>query len=221
MDVRDALLARYSVRAFLDRPVDLDLVRDMLSVSARAPSGGNLQPWTVHVLAGDAIERFKALIASKMDAGVVEKPEFNVYPPQIWEPLRGRRSTAARRRFEACGLVESPETTRVMQRLNYSFFGAPVGLFFFLDRRAGPPQWGDVGIMMQSFMLLALDHGLATCPQEIWSNWPQSIAEFMNIPDDLMLYSGMSLGYADHEAAINSFRTDREPLQGFAHFHVD
>jgi nitroreductase len=221
MNVRDALLARYSVRAFQDRPVDLDLVRDMLSVAARAPSGGNLQPWTVHVLAGTAIERFKAMIAARMDAGVVEQPEFNVYPPQLWEPLRARRSTAARKRFAACGLEESPETTRLMQRLNYSFFGAPVGLFFFLDRRAGPPQWGDVGIMMQSFMLLALDHGLATCPQEIWSNWPKSIAEFMNIPEGLMLYSGMSLGYADEQAAINSFRTEREPLQDFSHFHVD
>jgi nitroreductase len=76
-------------------------------------------------------------------------------------------------------------------------------------------------MMMQSFMLLALEHGLATCPQEIWSNWPRSIAEFMNIPEGMMLYSGMSLGYADDEAAINGFRTEREPLQGFSHFHVD
>jgi nitroreductase len=221
MNVRDAVLARHSVRAFLGRPVDLDRVRDMLEVSARAPSGGNLQPWTVHVLSGDALERFKALIAAKMDAGETETPEFNVYPPGIWEPLRGRRSAAARKRFDACGLVESPETTRLMHRLNYSFFGAPVGLFFFLDRRAGPPQWGDVGMMMQSFMLLALDYGLATCPQEIWSNWPKTIARFMNIPEGLMLYSGMSLGYADDQAAINSFRTDREPLKGFAHFHAE
>lgn len=221
MNVRDAILARYSVRAFQNRPVDLDLVRDMLAVASRAPSGGNLQPWTVHVLAGASIERFKALIASKMDAGVVETPEFNVYPPQLWDPLRARRSTAARKRFDACGLPENAETTRVMQRLNYSFFGAPVGLFFFLDRRAGPPQWGDVGIMMQSFMLLALDHGLATCPQEIWSNWPKTIAEFMEIPEGLMLYSGMSLGYADETAAINSFRTERVPVAEFAKFWID
>ncbi|MEN9774746.1 MAG: hypothetical protein RL322_1816 [Pseudomonadota bacterium] len=221
MNVRDAILARHSVRAFQDRPVDLDLVRDMLSVVSRSPSGGNLQPWTVHVLAGASIERFKALIASKMDAGQVEQPEFNVYPPNLWEPLRARRSGAARRRFEACGLPETPETTRVMQKLNYSFFGAPVGLFFFLDRRAGPPQWGDLGIMMQSFMLLALDHGLATCPQEIWSNWPKTIAEFMQVPEGLMLYSGMSLGYADEAAAINGFRTERVPVEGFATFWTE
>jgi nitroreductase len=76
-------------------------------------------------------------------------------------------------------------------------------------------------MMMQSFMLLALDYGLATCPQEIWSNWPKTIARFMNITEGLMLYSGMSLGYADDQAAINSFRTDREPLKGFAHFHAE
>ena len=219
MNVRDAILARHSARAFLDRPVDPVLVRQMLQVAARAPSGGNLQPWTVHVLTGAALERFKAEVSRKFEARVVETPEFNVYPPDLWDPLRARRSAAARRRFDACGLDENPENTRLMQRLNYSFFGAPVGLFFFLDRRAGPPQWGDLGMMMQSFMLLALDHGLATCPQEIWANWPRTIAEFMNIPDGLMLYSGMSLGYEDTAAKINSFRTEREPLEGFAHFH--
>jgi len=218
MDVRDALLARYSVRAFLDRPVDLDLVRDMLTVASRAPSGGNLQPWTVHVLAGDSLKRFKALIAAKMDAGEVEQPEFNVYPPQIWEPLRGRRSTAARKRFAACGLVESPETTRLMQRLNYSFFGAPVGLMFTIDRVMQQGSWLDYGMFLQNVMVAARARGLDTCPQAAFTQFHRIIARHLGLRDDQTVVCGMSLGWADPAAIENTLVTEREPLEGFVRF---
>lgn len=218
MNVRDAILARHSTRAFLSIPIGADVVRDMLDVAARAPSGGNLQPWLVHVVGGDAIQALKAEVSRKLNAGKRETPQYNVYPPALWEPLRARRAEAARRRFAATGITENDEGTRIMQARNYAFFDAPIGLFFSIDRRAGPPQWADVGMFMQNFMLLAIEKGMATCPQMIWANWPDTLAQFLKIPDSHIMYSGMSLGYPDQTSPWNSFRTEREPAQQFTQF---
>jgi nitroreductase len=102
---------------------------------------------------------------------------------------------------------------------NFDFFGAPVGLFFFLDRRMGPPQWSDLGMYMQTVMLLAVEAGLDSCAQEIWAHWPKLVAAFFGVPDTQMLFAGMSLGYRDPDHPINGLRTKRAPLHAFAHFH--
>lgn len=218
MKVSDAITARHSTRAFRPDPVSADEVRDMLAIAARAPSGGNLQPWMVHVIGGDAIRSLKGEVARKFESGERESPEYDVYPPGLWEPLRSRRSEAARRRFVATGITENDEGTRFMQARNYAFFDAPVGLFFSVDRRAGPPQWADVGMFMQNFMLLAVERGMATCPQMIWANWPLTLTRFLSIPNTHIMYSGMSLGYPEQGSAWNSFRTEREPVETFARF---
>jgi nitroreductase len=219
MNVSDAVAKRYSTRAFLDRPVDGALVRELLELAALAPSGGNLQPWIVQVIAGERQAGLKRVMAAKLDAGEREKGEYNVYPPNLWEPLNGRRATAASQRFDATGIADDPAGAVEMQRENFAFFGAPVGLFFSLDRRCGPPQWADVGMMMQTFMLLAVERGLATCPQMIWARWPKTVSTYLEIPESYILYSGMSLGYADESSKWNSFRTARAPLADFATFH--
>ena len=66
MNVTDAIRSRMSCRAFLDTPVTLATLRDILEVAKQAPSGGNLQPWQVHVLAGRPLREFVALIRSKL-----------------------------------------------------------------------------------------------------------------------------------------------------------
>ncbi len=99
---------------------------------------------------------------------------------------------------------------------NFAFFNAPVGLMFCLDRRVGPPQWADLGMYMQTIMLLAVERGLATCAQESWSQWPLTIAEFLELPSEEMVFAGMALGYADRSASINTVRTRRESVDVFA-----
>ena len=99
---------------------------------------------------------------------------------------------------------------------NFRFFDAPVGMFFCIDRRLGPPQWSDLGMYMQTLMLLATERGLATCPQEVWAHWPATIADFLQLPPELMVFAGMALGYRDERAVLNRFRTAREPLEVFA-----
>jgi nitroreductase len=217
MNVTDAVLARHSTRAFTSDPVPAQLVRTLLESAKRAPSGGNLQPWRVFVLAGQPLADFKALIAAKLKAGIAgEPPEYAIYPPGLWEPLRSRRRDAGALRYAALGLPRGSDSQAELNARNFQFFGAPVGLFFCLDRRVGPPQWSDVGMYMQTLMLLAVERGLATCPQEVWSNWPATIAEFIRLPADHMVFAGMSLGYEDTEHAMNGYRTDRESFGNFA-----
>ncbi|HVM99787.1 MAG TPA: nitroreductase [Caulobacteraceae bacterium] len=208
MDVAEAVRKRMSVRAFKPDPVSGDLVRNLLITAAQAPSGGNLQPWRVHVLSGEPLAEFKAIVAS----GGMQEPEYEVYPPNLWEPFRTRRFVCGEDLYASIAIPRDDRPARFRQLArNSQFFDAPVGLFFSLDRKLGPPQWADLGMFMQTFMLLAVEAGLATCAQEYWARYPKTVAEFCGLPDDHMLFSGMALGYADEAHPINNWRTRRDP----------
>jgi nitroreductase len=219
MKVSEAVAKRHSVRAFKPDPVPGALVREILDAARRAPSGGNLQPWRVYVLGGTEIEAFKKIVADKIDQGVTEKPEYECYPPSLWEPLRARRREAGRLRYAAIGVADKDTAGQeALTRRNYEFFGAPVGLFFCLDRRCGPPQWSDVGMLMLTVALLAVERGIDTCFQESWYMWPKTVAEFVKMPEDFMLFAGMSMGYRDDAHPLNAYRTPRATLDEFAEF---
>ncbi|HEX4241395.1 MAG TPA: nitroreductase [Steroidobacteraceae bacterium] len=219
--VTAAMLSRHTCRAFTDRPVDAAVVRRLLDTARFAPSGGNLQPWIVHVLSGGSMARFRALMAPK----VAEKPlggtaEYHVYPPSLGEPYRSRRFKVGEDMYALIGIARDDRPGRVRQfARNYGFFGAPVGMFFFLDRSMGTPQWSDVGMFMQSLMLLAREQGLETCPQEAWAAWHEEVSTFLGVGPELMLFSGLGLGYGDYSAPINRLRADRAAVEEFARFH--
>lgn len=215
--VSQAVERRISVRAFKPDPVAGEVVRDILELAARAPSGGNLQPWRVYALSGDPLATFKALAAQRIAEGPPEEPEYTVYPPNLWEPFRTRRFQNAEDLYSSVGIPREDKAGRLAQfGKNADFFGAPVGLFFCLDRNVGPPQWSDMGMFMQTVMLLALERGLDTCPQEFWSRLPRTVAKFIGLPDDHMVFSGMALGYRDPSHPVNTLRTRRDPFEVWA-----
>ena len=212
MNVSEAMERRISVRAFKADPVEGGVVREILETASRAPSGGNLQPWRVYAVAGEALARFKALVA----ATPMEEPEYAVYPPKLWEPFRTRRYRCGEDLYGAIGVGREDRAARFAQLAkNLDFFGAPVGLFFCLDRHLGPPQWADVGMYMQSVMLLAVERGLDTCPQEFWARYPRTVADFIGLPDDHMVFSGMALGWRDEAHPINAWRTRRDLFEAW------
>lgn len=211
MNVFEAVDRRISVRAFRPDPVPGALMREILEAAHRAPSGGNLQPWRVHAITGEPLAAFKALMVQR--AGSPEEMEYDVYPSDLWDPFRTRRFQCGEDLYATIDIPREDRAGRLMQLAkNTQFFGAPVGLFFSLDRKLGPPQWSDVGMYMQTLMLLAVEKGLSTCAQEFWARYPKTVGEFLNLPDDHMLFSGMALGYADEAAPINSLRTRRDPF---------
>ncbi len=219
MDVRDALARRVAVRAFRPDPVPEAVVRDILAAAALAPSGGNLQPWRVHALAGDALRRFTDLVAARFAAGQVEAAAHDVYPPDLHEPYRSRRREAGRARYAALGGAgPAPDLLAELTRRNYRFFGAPVGLFFCLDRRFGPPQWTDLGLYLQSVMLMAASRGLDTCPQAVWANWPRTIADYLGLAPEMTIVAGMALGHRDEADPLCLAPTTRVGTDAFASF---
>lgn len=218
--VSEAVLARHSVRAFRDRPVDRPTVEALLAVAGRTPSGGNLQPWRVDILAGDALEALKAQVRERLAADPRgEGTEYPVYPPGLEEPWRSRRHRVGEQLYESIGIARDDRAARLGQfARNYAFFGAPVGLFFSIPRRFGPPQWAHLGMFINSLMLLAVERGLGTCGQEAWAAMHKTVGAFLDLPDDWMLYCGMALGWPDEAHPINCWRSEREPVAAFASF---
>ena len=218
MNVSEALATRMSCRAFLPTPVPGPMVRTILDGAKQAPSGGNLQPWRVYALSGEPLRDFIALVRGRIPTHPRgEGSEYEIYPTALWEPYRSRRFKCGEDLYATIGVAREDKLARLLQfARNYEFFGAPVGLFFCIDRRMGPPQWSDLGMYMQSVMLLAREHGLHTCAQEAWSVWYRTVGEFLKLPPELMLFSGMALGYRDESAPINGLRTDRAPIEEFA-----
>jgi nitroreductase len=218
MKVSEAVERRISVRAFTPEIPPQSLVEDILRRAARAPSGGNLQPWHVHVLAGAPLAALVADVAEVItDPSRRETPEYDVYPKDLWDPLRSRRFQAGEDLYATLGVPREDRAGRLAQFANnFRLFGAPVGLFFTLDRRVGPPQWSDMGMLMQTVMLLAVEAGLDTCAQEAWSQFPKTLARHLQLGEHDMLFSGMAVGYRDSAHPINSLRTRREALEDFS-----
>lgn len=210
MNVTEAVERRISVRAYTDQPVPGAVVAEILERAARAPSGGNLQPWRVYALAGAPLA---ALVADVSKNPMGEPMEYDVYPPNLWDPFRTRRFENGEQLYASISVPREDKAARLRWfARNAEFFGAPVGLFFCLDRKLGPPQWADLGMYMQTVMLLAVERGLDTCAQEFWARYPLTVARHCGLPEDHMVFSGMALGYRDEAHPINAWRSTRDPV---------
>jgi nitroreductase len=220
MNVSEAVGSRISVRAFLDKPVPEDVLRNVLELGARAPSGGNLQPWRLYVLSGAPLAELRALMRARLARDPApDPPEYNIYPEDLWEPYRTQRFRVGEMMYALLGIPREEKAARLRRFAeNYAFFGAPAGLFCLIDRKMGPPQWSDLGMYLQTVMLLLREHGLSSCPQESWSSYSRVVREFLAAPQELMLFCGMAIGYADDGAAVNRLVSERMPLEAFAVF---
>jgi nitroreductase len=188
----------------------------MLEAARWAPSGTNTQPWQVVVVTG-ATQRHitEALIAART-AGEPERPDYRYYPEKWEEPYRSRRLACGLALYRALGIGREDADRRIKAwNNNYSFFGAPAGLFFFLDRTLAQGSWVDMGMFLQNVMLAARAFDLATCPQAALAEYPDIVRRLLNVPDTRALVCGMSLGYPDTGAPVNNFRTAREPVTNF------
>ena len=214
MHVSEAVLKRISVRAFKPEAPPAATVRDILERAARAPSGGNLQPWQVYALAGERLADLKRLVAQEPPQ---QEPAYTIYPPNLWDPFRTRRFQNGEDLYATLGLAREDKAGRLQQMAkNAEFFGAPVGIFVCIDRKLGPPQWSDLGMYMQTVMLLAVERGLDTCAQEFWAMRSEPVARFLQLPPELMVFSGIALGWRDADAPINRLQTRRDPFAAWA-----
>ena len=216
MKVTDAVLSRSSIRSFLNKPVSNELLKTLLEKSSRAASGGNLQPWKIFVINNSAMKEFLDFQDSWTEP---EIPAYEIYPPKLKEPYRTSRYELGEQMYELLGIGREDKDARIAQVMkNFRFFGAPCAFFCFVDRQMGPPQWSDLGMFLQTFMLLAKEAGLDTCAQEAWSMKHDSVSKFVNAEDSDILFCGMAIGHRDNTAPVNSLRSERRPLSEWAKF---
>lgn len=220
--VTDAIETRRSTRAFLPDPVPEETLRELIGTAARAASGGNLQPWKLYVLLGAARDRLVAAVAEKRKTKPLDGLEYDIYPRELTEPYVTRRGQLAGEMYELVGIARGDREARNAQMAkNFEFFGAPVGMILTIEKQMGPPQFCDLGLFLGNLMLLARERGFHTCPQEAWSVWGATIREVVGVPEDELVFCGISLGYADGENPINALHSERAPLEDFAMFQRD
>jgi nitroreductase len=222
-DADEAIVTRQSIRAFLpDRPVPRATVEEILRVAARAPSGTNVQPWKVHVVAGEVRDELSRRVIAAFDDPVEAKRhtrEYAYYPEKWVSPYIERRRRIGWDMYGLLGIGKGDyERTHRQHARNFAFFDAPVGLFFTIGRVLERGSLLDTGMFVQNVMTAARARGLDTCPQAAWLEWHRIVAEVAGIPDDELLVCGMSLGWADPAAKVNTLVTAREPVEGFATF---
>ena len=218
-----AMLSRYSNRAFTSKPVERELLQNLLQVAGRAPSGTNTQPWKVYVLQGakkdalidQAVAAHNAIAADPSMAAQY-KEEYDYYPEKWVSPYIDRRRECGFGLYGVLGLGKGDKAgMHTQHQQNFKFFGAPVGLMFTMDKVMGRGSLVDYGMFLQNIMLAARARGLHTCPQAAWNGFSKIIMPHIGAQDNEMLICGMSLGYADEGALVNTFATTRVDAQDF------
>ena len=216
MNVSEAVKSRSSIRSFLPKEIPNSLIKELLQKSSRAASGGNLQPWKIYILNNGSMKNFLEFQSQWIKP---ENPAYEIYPSKLKEPYRTSRYELGEQMYELLGISREDKDGRIRQVMkNFEFFGAPCAFFCFVDRQMGPPQWSDLGMFLQTFMLLAKEAGLDTCAQEAWSIKHDSVSEFVKAEDNDILFCGMSIGYRDDNAIINSLKSERRPIAEWAKF---
>lgn len=212
MDVYEAVTSRRAVRGFTDRHVPPETLERVLSAAAWSPSGSNLQPWHAYLLTGGALAELKKRAGERLAAGDSwDEPEYEMYPPALKSPYRERRSAFGEQRYGALGIArEDLEARQRAASANWDCFGAPAALFCYIDRDLGPAQWSDLGMYLQTVMLLLRAEGLHSCTQMAWAKYHRTVGEILSPPDRLMLFCGMSIGYED--TTVVDARTGRASL---------
>jgi nitroreductase len=218
--VGEAIATRRSVRGFKPDPVSQETVEAILALAARAPSGSNIQPWHVYVCAGEKRDEVVRAVSHAFETEPEKHDEPYRYYPMEWrEPYIGRRRATGWGLYGAVGVEKGDKAGMHAQRAkNYTFFGAPVGLFFAMDKDMERGSWLDIGTFIQTVMIAARGFDLDTCAQQAWSHYWKVVHPIMGIPDNQILVSGMALGHIDEAEKANTFWTEREPVAKFATF---
>jgi len=218
-----AITSRMSARAFTPQPVPRELLEHLMEVASRAPSGTNTQPWKVYVLQGASRDALVAKVCAAHDAMRADPTlasqyvdSYDYYPEKWVSPYIDRRRENGWSLYGLLGIGKADKDKMHLQhQRNYRFFDAPVGLMFTVDRVMGRGSLVDYGMFLQSLMVAARAHGLHTCPQAAWNTFASIVMPHIGADDNEMLVCGMSLGYADEAALVNTFHTPRVAVSDF------
>lgn len=218
--VMRAITSRKSTRAFLSKPIPLSLIDKILKVAGTAPSGSNIQPWQVHVVVGEVRDALSADLLAAHQRGEPEEREYQYYPVKWRTPYIDRRRQTGWGLYGTLGITKGDrEATSRQHGRNFAFFDAPVVLIFTMDNDLETGSWLDYGMFLQNIMVAARGCGLHTCAQAALANYPKIVKKHLGIADDKLIVCGMSIGYEDESAKVNSFQPPRIGLEEFVKYH--
>jgi nitroreductase len=212
-----AIASRRSIRQFLPTEVARPVVREILDVAARAPSGTNMQPWRGYVLTGAAKDELCAAVLTVFDAEAQgHKQEVQYYPDEFFEPYLSRRRKVGWDLYGRLGIARGENAKmRAQHRRNFRFFEAPVGMVFTIHRRLATGSWLDYGMFLENVMVAARARGLDTCAQAAWTHYHKAMRPVLGLAEDEVVVCGMALGYADPDAPENGLVTERAESEQF------
>lgn len=221
MNTTEAVQSRRSVRAFLDAPVDREILERVLQKAQRSPSGGNTQPWNAQVLTGAPMQGLLDAVAEELPKGKDSwSPEYDIYPKDLDGAYEQRRRGVGEDMYAALDIARDNKMGRLMWFANnFRCFGAPVMMVIHTPKYMGPPQWSDIGMWLQTIMLLLREEGLDSCAQEAWAMYSKQIRDVMPIPDDHIVFCAMAIGYRDPDAPVNQFDVARAELNEAISWH--
>jgi nitroreductase len=220
MHIDDVLRARKSVRAFRPDPVPRELVEEILRMASCAPSGTNVQPWKMHVVAGDLRRRLEEDVLAYRETNPPDTSAEFARESKRKEPYQSRMRKLGKDMYTLIGIPKGDKRANWEQwGRNYKFFDAPVGIIFTIDKDLDRMSYVDLGMFMQSLMLAAKARGLDTCAQGAWNAFWSATRRVLNVPEEDYIVCGISLGYADETHPVNTLVSEREPLENFAVFH--
>jgi len=219
-DVFAAAHTRRSIRAYKSDPVPPQTLRDIVELGRHAPSGSNIQPWRVHVLTGASLRRVGGAIQSAfLDDEPGHKRDYDYYTDPVFEPYLKRRRECGWGLYGILGIGRGDhEKSKAWRASNYTFFGAPAGLIFTIERKLEKGSWLDYGMFLQTLMLAARARGLHTCAEASIASYPDVVRRELGLSEDWVVICGMAMGYADADAVVNTFQPSRITLAEYATF---
>jgi nitroreductase len=216
--VSEALQARYSVRGYLTDPVPEELIREVFEIARWSASGTNTQPWHVAVVSGDARDRLSDQLCELFDAGVAQERGFPG-DAEMNGIYLDRRRACGFGYYETMGVGrKDSEGRKRIARKNFEFFGAPHVAFFSMPRTFAYSQAVDMGIVLQAVMLVMVEKGLGCIAQGSLAGYPAPVREIADMPDENEIVFGLSFGYEDPDAHINTVRMTRAAVDDVVSF---
>lgn len=221
MEFAEVVRARHSYRGFLPKAVDEKTIKDIFELASWAPSNCNVQPWSVHVLSGDACNRMRKKMVAKASTDSAGNPDFP-WQGKFTGDYKARQICSALGLWEHQGVTrDNPEKRAWSWMRNFEFFDAPHIAFIFVTDEF--PELvrlaGDVGMYSQTLMLAMADAGIGSCPQTSVSCFPDLVREELGIESQFKLMMGLSFGYIDESDPANKLRTERDSLDKTTHFY--
>ena len=219
MNVSQAIIERRSTRAFLDQPVPAELLEEIFNKAQQAPSNCNTQPWHVTVVSGATRDKLVERMVAEIMSGKQPNSAFRPGDKDLKDQFRKRQIDCAVALYNAMDVEYKDKAGRQALMLkNWQFFGAPHAAFFAMPKEFGEVNAVDIGIYLQTLMLLMTEAGLASCPQGALAFYTDPVHELTNIPPDHGILAGLSFGYPDPDHPINQFDVGRDALSSAIQF---